>query len=88
MSSFALSERWNGWSRLYTMMVVAERATIAAGPLDPVVCDVTIEADEDTVTPHDLDALLAAGEEPPSLDIYIAHVVEAQAPPDARLQRG
>lgn len=81
MHGFALSERWNGWSRLDTM-VEAARAAIAAGPLAPLVCDVMLEGDEATLTLHDLDeldALLAAGEEPLSLDIYVAHAVEAEA---------
>jgi len=81
MDGFVLSERWNGWSRLDTM-VEAARAAIAAGPLDPVVCEVTLEGDEDTVTLtnlDELDALLAAGADPLSLDIYVAHVVEAEA---------
>jgi len=81
MEGFALSERWNGWSRL-DAMVAAARAAIAAGPLDPPVCEVTLEGDEDVVTFHnldELDALLAAGADPLSLDIYVAHAVEAEA---------
>ncbi len=81
MDSFALSERWNGWLRLDSM-IEAARAAIAAGPFDPLVCEVTLEGDEDTVTLDDLDALhalLAAGEEPLSLDIYVAHDVEGEA---------
>lgn len=81
MDGFALSERWNGWLRLDSM-VEAARAAVAAGPLDPLVCEVSIEGDEDTVTLDSLDALgtlLAAGEEPLSLDIYVAHVVETEA---------
>jgi hypothetical protein len=81
MPGFALSERWNGWSRLDTM-VEAARAAIAAGPLDPAVVEVTIEGDEDTVTLHslgELDALLAAGADPLTLDVYVAHVIEAEA---------
>jgi hypothetical protein len=81
MDSFALSERWNGWSRLDTM-VEAARAAIAAGPLDPLVCEVTLEGDEDTVTLDSLDALdalLAAGADPLLLEIYIAHAVEGEA---------
>ncbi len=81
MEGFALSERWNGWSRL-DRMVEAARAAIAAGPLDPLLCEVTIEGDEDTSTLDnlaELDALLAAGADPLSLDIYVAHAVEAEA---------
>jgi len=81
MEGFALSERWNGWLRLDSM-VEAARAAIAAGPLDPVVCEVTLEGDEDTVTLDDLDeleVLLAAGEDPLLLEIYVAHAVQAEA---------
>lgn len=81
MDGFALSERWNGWLRLDSM-VEAARAAVAAGPLDPLVCEITLEGDEDTVTLDSLDALealLPAGEEPLSLDIYVAHVVETEA---------
>lgn len=81
MDGFALSERWNGWLRLDSM-VEAARAAVAAGPLDPLVCEVTIEGDEDTLTLDSLDALdtlLAAGEEPLSLHIYVAHAAEAEA---------
>jgi peptide/nickel transport system ATP-binding protein len=81
MESFALSERWNGWTRLDTM-VVAARAAVAAGPLDPLLCEVTVEWDDDTTTLDGLDALealLQAGQEPLSIDIWIAHAVEAEA---------
>jgi hypothetical protein len=81
MESFALSERWNGWTRL-DVMVEAARAAIAAGPLDPLLCEVMLEWDDDTTTLDnldELDALLRAGKEPLSLDIYVAHVVEAEA---------
>jgi hypothetical protein len=81
MENFALSERWNGWTRL-DVMVEAARAAIAAGPLDPLLCEVTIEWDDDTTTLEslaELDALLRAGNEPLSLDIYVAHVIEAEA---------
>jgi hypothetical protein len=81
MDSFALSERWNGWTDL-GVMVEAARAAIAAGPLDPPLCEVTIEGDEEDFALDDLDelqALLATGEEPMSLDITVAHVVESEA---------
>lgn len=81
VEGFALSERWNGWTRL-DVMVHAARAAIAAGPLDPLVCEVTLEWDDDTTSLdnlRELDALLAAGNEPLALDIYIAHIVEAEA---------
>jgi hypothetical protein len=81
VEGFALSERWNGWTRL-DVMVQAARAAIAAGPLDPLVCEVTLEWDDDTTSLdnlRELDALLAAGNEPLALDIYIAHIVEAEA---------
>lgn len=81
MDGFALSERWNGWSRL-DAIVAAARAAIAAGPLERLVCEVTIEGDEDSLTLDDLDelgALLAAGEDPLSLEVYVAHGAQEQA---------
>lgn len=81
VEGFALSERWNGWTRL-DVMVHAARAAIAAGPLDPLICEVTLEWDDDTTSLDnlgELDALLAAGNEPLALDIYIAHIIEAEA---------
>jgi hypothetical protein len=81
MEAFALSERWNGWTRL-DVMVAAARAAAEAGPLDPLVCEVTVEDDEDTVTLDSLDTLdelLALGDEPMSLEIWVAHVVETEA---------
>lgn len=82
MEGFALSERWNGWTNLH-VMVQAARAAVEAGPLDPLVCDVTIEWDEDEdTTLHDLDelhALLRSGAEPMTLQIVVAHVVEHEA---------
>jgi len=81
VEGFALSERWNGWTRL-DVMVQAARAAIAAGPLDPLVCEVTLEWDDDTTSLDDLrelDALLAAGSEPLAVDIYVAHIIEAEA---------
>jgi len=81
MEGFALSERWNGWTRL-DVMVAAARAAIAAGPLDPPACEVTVEWDDDTTTFDSLDALadlLQGGEEPVSLDIWVAHAVESEA---------
>lgn len=82
MDGFALSERWNGWTNL-AVMVQAARAAVEAGPLDPVVCDITIEWDEDEdTTLHGLDelqALLAGGAEPMALEIVVAHVVEEEA---------
>jgi hypothetical protein len=81
MDSFALSERWNGWENL-GVMVQAARAAVEAGPLDPPVFLVTLEGDEEDVTLDNLDALevlLAAGEDPMTLEIYVAHVVEDEA---------
>ena len=49
MGSFALSERWNGWENL-GVMVQAARAAVEAGPLDPLVCVIDVEGDEDDVT--------------------------------------
>lgn len=82
MDSFALSERWNGWTNL-DVMVQAAQAAVAAGPLDPLVCDVTLEwdVDEDT-TLHDLNelrGLLRSGAKPMSLQIIVAHVAESEA---------
>jgi hypothetical protein len=78
---FALSERWNGWSDL-DVVVEAARAAVAAGPLDPLRCEVEVEWDDDTTTLAGLDALdtlLRSGEEPMSLDIWIAHGDEEEA---------
>jgi hypothetical protein len=72
---FALSERWNGWEDLGVMLRAA-RAAVAAGPLDPLVCEITVEWDDDTsqLTSLDaLDALLSSGEEPMSVDMWLAH---------------
>lgn len=81
MDSFALSERWNGWENL-GVMVHAARAAIDAGPLDPLVCEVTLEGDEDDVvltSLEELEALLSAGADPLSIEIYVAHAVEDEA---------
>jgi hypothetical protein len=81
MESFALSERWNGWTDLHAM-IKAARSAIVAGPLDPLVCEVTVESDDDVTTLHSLDALQALLEhddEPMSLDIYVAYVDEDEA---------
>ena len=82
MEGFALSERWNGWTNL-DVMVAAARAAAEAGPLDPLVCDVTLEwdVDEDT-TLHNLDelqAMLGAGATPVALEIVLSHVIEEEA---------
>jgi hypothetical protein len=81
MDPFALSERWNGWTRL-DVMLDAALAAVAAGPFDPLLCEITLEWDDDTTTLDSLDALaelLKAGDEPMSLDIWIAHVMESEA---------
>jgi hypothetical protein len=81
MERFVLSERWNGWSDL-DVILMAARAAVGAGPLDPLLCEVTVEWDDDTTTLASLDALevlLRSGEEPMSVDIWIAHAVEDEA---------
>ncbi|MBA3746931.1 MAG: hypothetical protein H0W96_05485 [Solirubrobacterales bacterium] len=81
MAGFALSERWNGWTRL-DVMIAAARAAIAAGPLDPLQCEVTVEWDDEDVTLDSLDELgaqLQGREEPMTLDIWIAHAAESEA---------
>ncbi|MEA2194050.1 MAG: hypothetical protein QOG42_484 [Solirubrobacteraceae bacterium] len=81
MDGFSLSERWNGWTNL-DVMVQAARAAVAAGPLDPLVCEITLESDDDDTTLDSLDelqALLGAGAEPMTLEIVVAHVVESEA---------
>jgi hypothetical protein len=78
---FALSERWNGWEDLGAMLKAA-RAAVAAGPLDPLLCEIAVEWDDDTsaLTSLDaLDALMASGEEPLSIDIWLAHVDQDDA---------
>jgi hypothetical protein len=81
MHSFALSERWNGWTRL-DVMVEAARAAVAAGPFEPPLCEVTLEWDDETTTLdslNELRALLKSGAEPMAMDIWVAHVVESEA---------
>ncbi len=81
MDSFALSERWNGWSDL-GVMVRAAQAAIDAGPLDPPLCVVTIEwddADSELDSLAGLEDLLAGSEEPMSLDISVSHIVDSEA---------
>jgi len=81
MEGFALSERWNGWSDL-DVIVQAARAAVAAGPLDPLRCEIAVEWDDDTITLASLDALealLQAGEEPLSVDIWVAYEAEEEA---------
>jgi hypothetical protein len=81
MDSFALSERWNGWTDLH-VMIEAARAAIAAGPLDPPICVVTIEWDDDTSNLDSLDelhAMLRSGAEPMGLEILVAHIIESEA---------
>jgi hypothetical protein len=82
MDGFALSERWNGWTNL-DVMVQAARAAAEAGPLDPLVCEITIEWDEDEdTTLHSLDelqAMLRSGAEPMALEILVAHLAEEEA---------
>lgn len=81
MDGFALSERWNGWSDL-NVMIEAARAAVAAGPLEPLVCKVTLEWDDDETTIASLDelqALLRSGAVPEALEIEVAHRVESEA---------
>ena len=82
MERFALSERWNGWTDL-GVMVDAARAAIAAGPLDPLLCEVTIEWDDDDDTVLDsldgLQDLLTRSDDPFMLDIYVAQIVDSEA---------
>jgi hypothetical protein len=78
---FALSERWNGWSDLNAMLKAA-RAAVEGGPLDPLICEVIIESDFDTVM---LDSLEAAQEhvllepDPPSIEIFLTYLDEDEA---------
>ena len=81
MEPFALSERWNGWSGLDAMLRAA-RAAVAAGPLDPLLCEIAFESDFDTVTVDSLDAAQAHLREDPdplSVEILVAQVDEGQA---------
>ncbi len=81
MDGFALSERWNGWENL-DVMVAAARAAVAAGPLEPLVCEITVEWDDDTTTIHSLDdlqELLRSGSDPMGVDILVAHIDEGEA---------
>jgi hypothetical protein len=81
MASFALSERWNGWTDL-DVVLKAARAAAEAGPLDPLVCEIEVEWDEDTSSIASFDALavlLASGEQPQSVDIWIAYAEPDEA---------
>ncbi len=81
MDGFALSERWNGWSDL-NVMAEAARAAADAGPLDPIVCEITLDWDDDETTLHSLEelqALLRSGAVPEALEIEVAHIVESEA---------
>jgi hypothetical protein len=81
MEGFALSERWNGWDDLGVMLKAA-RAAVAAGPLEPLLCEIEVEWDDDTTTLTSLealDALISSGEEPMSIDIWLAHADEGDA---------
>ena len=82
MEPLGLSECWNGWTNL-GVIVAAARAAAAAGPLDPLRCDVTLEWDEDDdTTLHSLDELqelLGGGAEPSALEIAVSHAVQSEA---------
>jgi len=82
MDSFALSERWNGWANL-PVMVEAARAAAAAGPFDPLICEIEVEWDDESEASLDsLEAaedLLRRRDEPVSLDIWVAHAVDSEA---------
>ena len=81
MEPFALSERWNGWSGL-DVILKAACAAVAGGPLDPLLCEIVIESDFDTVRVDSLDAAQAHLREDPdplSVEILVAQVDEGQA---------
>jgi hypothetical protein len=81
MEAFALSERWNGWTDIGVILTAA-RAAVAAGPLDPLVCEVTFETDFDTVSVDSLDEAevrLREDPDPLSVDVVISHVSEDEA---------
>lgn len=82
MDSFALSERWNGWTNL-GVTVTAARAAVAAGPLDPAICEVAIEWDDESESALDtldgVEDLLGDRDEPDLLDIWVSHVVASEA---------
>lgn len=81
MEAFALSERWNGWSEIGVILTAA-RAAVAAGPLDPLLCEVVFESDFDTVTVDNLDAAqahLREDPEPLSVEVLIAQIDEGEA---------
>ena len=81
MDPFSLSERWNGWRDL-GVIVQAARAAIAAGPFDPVLCEIALEGSVLYGGGSPLVFFLPpppAGEQPLLLDIYVAHVVDAEA---------
>jgi|SRR4051794_3543407 hypothetical protein len=81
MEGFALSERWNGWEDLGVMLSAA-RAAVAEGPLEPLLCEIEVEWDDDVTTLASLDALeaiIVSGEEPLGIEIWLAHEVREEA---------
>jgi hypothetical protein len=78
MSRFELSERWCAWRDL-DVIFSAARAAIAAGPLDPPLCEVVFNKEFD---PFTVDTLEQAQEDlrrnphMMSMDIVLSHVDE------------
>jgi hypothetical protein len=74
---FELSERWWGWKDV-DVIFIAARAAIAAGPFDPLICEVVFDEEFD---PFTVDTLEEAREHLRrnrvlSMDVILSHIDE------------
>ena len=60
----------------------AARAAVTAGPLAPLLCEATVESDDDTKAVdslEELEQLLLDGDEAMAMELWVAHVVADDA---------